>query len=240
MHLEGQVVLMAKRVVLVIVEGPSDDTAIGLLMDEYFNSQTVKVHVVHGDITTEVEVNDIVARVNKEIDVYCRRDHLPRESIQEVIHLCDTDGTYISEEFVIIDEAAKDTIYTETAIYTANKEGIEKRNEKKSANMNRLAATKKIGITPYRAYYMSCNLDHVLYNLLNCTDDEKEDNAFAFLERYAGKLDEFVEFITQSSFSVMTGYRESWQYIKKELHSLERYTNFGLCFQKTMQTNTQP
>lgn len=221
---------MAKKVVLVIVEGPSDDTALGMLLDEYFDPQTVKVHVVHGDITTTVGVNDIITRVNTEINNYCARDHIPRDSIQQVIHLCDTDGTYISDEYVLVDANANDPVYCENAIYTANKRGIEARNRKKSANMDRLAGVKKIGATPYRIFYMSCNLDHVLYNALNCTDDEKEDNAFDFLERYAGKLDEFIEYISESSFAVMTGYRESWKYIKEDLHSLERHTNFGLCF----------
>jgi hypothetical protein len=33
---------------------------------------------------------------------------------------------------------------------------------------------------PYQAYYMSCNLDHVLYNKLNSTDDDKEDDALQY------------------------------------------------------------
>lgn len=224
---------MAKKVVLVIVEGPSDDTALGMLLDEYFDPQATKVHVVHGDITTTVGVNDIIARVNDEINNYCTRDHIPRDSIQEVIHLCDTDGTYIPNDYVIVDVNAEDPVYSETAIYTANKRGIEARNRKKSANMDRLARVKKIGNTPYRVFYMSCNLDHVLYDMLNCTDEEKEDNAFSFSERFEGQLDEFISFISTSSFSVMTSYRESWEYIKEDLHSLERHTNFGLCFSKS-------
>lgn len=224
---------MAKKVVLVIVEGPSDDTALGMLLDEFFDPQTVKVHVVHGDITTTVGVNEIVARVNEEINNYCTRDYVPRDSIQEVIHLCDTDGTYISPDYVIADANATDPVYSETAIFTARKRNIEARNKKKSTNMDRLAGTKKIGDIPYRIYYMSCNLDHVLYDVLNCTDAEKEDYAFNFSERFEGKLDEFIEYISTSSFSVMTGYRESWRYIKEGLHSLERHTNFGLCFSST-------
>lgn len=221
---------MAKKIVLVIVEGPSDDTALGMLLDEYFDPYTVKVHIVHGDITTSVSVNDIISRVNAEIDKYCDRDHIPRDSIQEVIHLCDTDGTYIPDEYVIVDENAEDPIYSETAIYTANKRGIEVRNRKKSANMDRLSGTKKIGNTPYRIFYMSCNLDHVLYNALNCTDEEKEENAFEFTERYCGNLDDFVEYISKSPFAVMTSYRDSWRYIHEGLRSLERHTNLGLCF----------
>ena len=31
---------------------------------------------------------------------------------------------------------------------------------------------------PYRAYYMSANLDHVLYDKLNSSDKDKENDAF--------------------------------------------------------------
>lgn len=224
---------MAKKIVLVIVEGPSDDTALGMLLDNYFDPKTVKVHVVHGDITTQTSVNEIVSSVNEEINRYCERDHVPRDSIQEVIHLCDTDGTYIDNDYVLFDASATDPIYAENAIFTNNKRGIEIRNRKKSANMDRLATTKRISGIPYRLFYMSCNLDHVLYDKLNCTDDEKEDLAFAFLEQYEGKIPEFIEYMTQSPFSVMTDYRESWVFIRQGLRSLERHTNFGLCFNST-------
>ena len=60
LHSERQVASMAKKIVLVIVEGPSDDTALGMLLDNYFDPKTVKVHVVHGDITTQTSVNEIV------------------------------------------------------------------------------------------------------------------------------------------------------------------------------------
>ena len=35
-------------------------------------------------------------------------------------------------------------------------------------------------------------------------------------------------FMKESSFSVCDDYRRSWAFIKTELHSLERYSNFGI------------
>ena len=49
---------------------------------------------------------------------------------------------------------------------------------------------------------MSCNLDHVLYNKRNSTDEEKENDAYAFAKQYKGDRDGFVKFISESSFSV--------------------------------------
>ena len=77
---------------------------------------------------------------------------------------------------------------------------------------------------------MSCNLDHVLYGKLNSTDEEKEKDAFAFAKRYMKDIPGFKKFICESDFSVISNYAQSWQYIREGTHSLERHTNFGLCF----------
>ena len=77
---------------------------------------------------------------------------------------------------------------------------------------------------------MSCNLDHALYGKLNSTDEEKENDSYAFAKRYREDIPGFIKFISESDFSVMGGYSQSWQYIREELHSLERHSNFGLCF----------
>ena len=46
--------LMArKKVVFIIVEGPSDELALGSLYDELFDEQTVFVEVMHCDILTD-------------------------------------------------------------------------------------------------------------------------------------------------------------------------------------------
>lgn len=79
---------------------------------------------------------------------------------------------------------------------------------------------------------MSSNLDHVLYNKLNSTDDEKEKNSLAFSKKYKEDLDGFLKFIQESDFSLTNDFKKSWEYIKEELHSLERHTNLGICFEK--------
>ena len=85
---------------------------------------------------------------------------------------------------------------------------------------------------PYQCYYMSSNLDHVLHNLLNCSSEDKERNAFLFAKKYKNALGEFLQFLCESDFSVNTSYRESWDFIKEGLRSLERHSNLGLCFKE--------
>ena len=65
---------------------------------------------------------------------------------------------------------------------------------------------------------------------MNSSDEDKENDAYAFAKKYKDDIDGFLKFISDSDFSRMEGYKESWAFIKKECHSLERYTNLGLCF----------
>ena len=55
----------------------------------------------------------------------------------------------------------------------------------------------------YRIYFNSCNLEHVLYGVLkNFSDDEKEELSDDFAERYEGKLNEFIRFISDDVLAV--------------------------------------
>lgn len=228
-----QVILVArKRIVFVIVEGPSDDTALGLLLNQYYAPHPVYVQILRRDITTEsgAKPENILTRVAAEIRKYARDNHLEKLHFQEIIHLTDTDGAYVGDESIIEDTSAASPIYTQTAIRTRNKTGIEHRNRQKRANLDKLASTRSIWGIPYRIFYLSCNLDHVLYNKLNTSDEEKETDAFRFAKQYKGKVPDFVRFISQSDFSVHGRYSDTWQYIRSGLNSLERHTNLGLCF----------
>lgn len=77
---------------------------------------------------------------------------------------------------------------------------------------------------------MSCNLDHVLHNKLNIPDIEKENSAHEFAAYYRSNVGEFRRFMLDSDFSVVAGYKESWELIKSGIESLQRHTNVGLCF----------
>ena len=224
-----------KKIVFVIVEGASDETALGAVLTKLYDSDSVYVHIVHGDITAEwlKGRKTIVDRVGDEIRYYAKNNHFVKSDFKEIIHLADMDGAFIPESGVIEDPHAKEVTYSETEIRTDRKERILERNVQKSQHLRVLYARKKIWDVPYHLFYMSCNLDHVLYNKLNSTDEEKEDNAYQFARKYRTSPEMFLQFICESDFSVMTGYKESWEYIQDGLHSLERHTNFGLCFGST-------
>ncbi len=221
-----------KKIVFVIVEGPSDQSALSLVLSRLFDQQTVHVHIMHRDITTEygVHASNIVNEIADEVKQFASSSHFKNSHFHSIIHLVDTDGAFIPDSAVVEDPEAKNLVYSTTEIRTENKVGIEQRNQQKRDNLNRLLATKKIWSIPYSVYYMSCNLDHALYNKLNSNDEEKEIDAHAFAKQYKDNPSGFLAYISESDFAVMDGYKESWSFIKEDLHSLERHTNLGLCF----------
>lgn len=130
-----------------------------------------------------------------------------------------------------------DIQYESDGIYTNNKAGIETRNQQKRDNLYRLRSCGTIWSIPYRVYYMSCNLDHVLYDKQNSTNRDKENDAYAFAKKFKGKAEEFEEFICKSPFSVIGDYKESWDYIEKDLNSVNRHTNLSICIENVSITD---
>lgn len=225
-----------KKIVFVIVEGPSDDEALSVLLDKLYDPSKVFVHITHCDITTATgnNSNNIRNKVGNIINQYKKSNHLKVTDFQEIVHILDMDGAFIPDEAVIEDSTAEHPIYSTAEIRTANVEGIKKRNEVKRGCLIKLSSTLVLAGIPYQAYYMSSNLDHVLYDALNSTDEEKERNAYLFAKKYRNDLQGFIKFISESDFSIGGDYVESWKYIRKDKHSLERHTNLGICIERAV------
>lgn len=217
-----------KKIVFVIVEGPSDEEALGLFLNRIYDKNSVHVHIVHGDLTTMT--GNIKNRIAEEIRAYANSTHLKKSHFQEVIHIVDMDGAYIPDDAVVEDAGAIDPVYSTVEIRTHDPKGIRSRNKLKRFNLDTISCLHSVwGGVPYQVYFMSCNLDHVLYNKFNCTDTEKENNAFAFASKYKNDVPGFISFIENSDFAVPGTYLETWEFIKQDKHSLERYTNLGIC-----------
>lgn len=225
-----------KKIVFIIVEGPSDDEALGVLMERIFDRSQVFVYITHGDITTEkgVTKNNILKKIGDVVKNHAANNHLSKTHFQEIIHIVDMDGAYIPAEAVIPDTQCEKPYYTLTEIRTAHAAELRERNRSKSEVLDKLSSVNTVWGLPYQVYYMSCNLDHVLYGKLNSSDEEKEADAHAFAKKYVHDIPGFKDFIIKSPFSVCNGYRDSWKYIAKEKHSLERHTNLGICIDQSV------
>lgn len=51
-----------KKIVFIIVEGPSDQEALGAVLSNLYPSDQIYLHIVHGDITTARNIIKIIMR----------------------------------------------------------------------------------------------------------------------------------------------------------------------------------
>ena len=71
-----------------------------------------------------------------------------------------------------------------------------------------------------------------MYNKRNSSDEEKEQEAYAFAKTYKNNVGAFMDFMCNSSFSVKGHFKESWEFIEEDMHSIERYTNLPICLEE--------
>lgn len=220
-----------KKVVMVIVEGISDEIALEGSLRNIYRDREVRFKVVRSDITSDKESNarNIKIKVADLIKAEMSRSSLDREDILKVIHIVDMDGAYISKDAIIESEACHGFNYSETQITASNREKVIERNEKKSENLNVLSCIYKINRSlEYVLYYFSCNQEHVLHNLIATPDYRKNILAEKFNEKYEEDFEAFKEFISKEKFAVNGNYSETWEFIKRENNSLKRFSNFHL------------
>lgn len=202
-------------------------------MKEYFSSNEVQFIVVHGDITLKDYVSDdsILKKINEQIEGIKSRYRYSQEDFIKVIHIVDMDGVYIPDMDIIEADVEKIQYY-EDHIDTKSTSIIVERNRRKGDILYKLRKTGKVNGIPYRIYFNSCNLEHVLYGeLKDYSDEEKQILSDDFAEKYEGKSDEFIEFISASNVAVPGTYQNTWDYIEKDKNSLNRHTNMHLIFE---------
>lgn len=221
-----------KKVVIFIVEGLSDEAALGTIMKEYFFSNEVQFIIIHGDITLKDYISNdaILKKINEQINDVKSKYRYKEDDFLKIIHIVDMDGVYISDADII--KANVETIqYYEDHIDAKNTNAIIERNKSKGDILYKLRKTGKIHGIPYRIYFNSCNLEHILYGeLKDYSDEEKQILSDDFAERYDGKLDEFINFISAADIAVSGTYQNTWDYIEKDRNSLNRHTNIHLIF----------
>lgn len=223
----------AKKVVLFLVEGASDLTSLEFI-DNINTDETIKFQITSGDITSKLNITPQNCReeINKILLSFLERSKLRKTDIIKIIHILDIDGVYIPEINIIEDKNIKKFLYTINGIVAPSKENVQKRNESKKQIVEKLLGTSKINSIPYGMYYMSCNLEHVLHDKLeDISEDEKKELANKFADRFYEKEIEFIDFINNKDFKVLGDYKTTWDFIKKDLNSVNRYSNFWLFFE---------
>lgn len=226
-----------KKVIIVIVEGPSDEEALSYNLQKMYATlnKDVIFKVVHCDLTTEeVSKKGIAVLVGDVIKNVLTKQKWKPSDVYAVFQITDTDGAYVPDSSIEEDSSCKKIVYKENGIVCQNKEGVIRRNKLKSRNINTLCKKSYFLIKtvkiPYKIVYMSSCLEHVLFDKVNCTDLEKEKLAELFDLSCSDNQDLFYKFFTEEEFVVDGGYAETWSYIKQGNRSLQRFTNLRFLF----------
>lgn len=226
---------MTKKIILLLVEGPSDEDCLALIYSKLVKEQDIEFDVLHTDITADenMTVKYIENRIEKEIEKYLDRNPFIKKSdILKVVQIIDTDGAFIPVSQVKPSSSGK-TEYFETYIEAKNQNRLIRRNISKRAIVYHLMKSENVAGIPYEIYYFSRNMEHVLHNIpQDLSDEEKEDLAFEIANRYSECPKDFLRLLYEESFCVPGTYEETWKFIMQNGNSLKRYCNMTVFFEK--------
>lgn len=231
---------MGQKFILFIVEGKNDKIEIDTILHsdffaEYKAKYDCRFEVVNGDITaaSHVNENNIQSEINKIIMKF-RNGGIPYNNIsvrdiQEVVQIVDIDGCFIPNINIVNGDNSEFT-YSDTNIITSNIDGAIGRNKKKSKVLRKLLSVDQIGNIPYSIYFVSCNMDHVLFNNRSLNRNQKDKCAYVFGKKCSQDSSILNDSIFRSGIK-SNNYIESWDDIQNECNSLRRKTNFNLFFE---------
>lgn len=224
------------KVLLFIVEGPSDEASLAPALEQIITGSKVKFKVMRADITCDYD--STVDNIERRIKVLGVKRFLTENSqfssndICGVIHIVDLDGAFAPDD-IVIQEDVEHTQYFDNQIICKDRELFLRTKNNKEANLLHLASISQISIpngivVPYSIFYMSCNLDHVLHNKRNSTKEEKQEDSVFFADNYDDP-EKFASFFNGSDIKIEGTYPETWKYAQIELNSLKRGSNFWIC-----------
>lgn len=136
-----------KKILFVIVEGSSDDEALGVILSRIYDKNSVYIHITHGDITTRFNYapnKNIFTMISDMIRGYANSNHFRKSDFKEIIHIVDMDGAFIPDDNIIEDPTAEKPQYLHAEIRTCSKRGIIERNKMKRGSINSLCCRSTI------------------------------------------------------------------------------------------------
>lgn len=255
MLLEKRGSVMTKKVILVVVEGETEQVILYDYLDAYFTESEVRFDVQRGDILTKWEgtkkTTNIKKSVGQVIKRYLEKNKFLPKDLLAIVHITDADGCFIPNEQVKVSANLNDSIfYDETEILVGSekkKEAIEERNTLKAKNIKILATSESFTVkknpVPYQLFYFSTNLEHVLWGERNEDPIGKVQKAEEFIETLTSSIEEYLSplLYADKENTYEEKLEESWAYIMQECNSLHRSTNVPLLVEmiEKIQQNVQ-
>lgn len=225
----------SRKTVLFIVEGASDKNALEMIFKRiYRQNRQIEFRFTQGDISSDwnITVSNVEDRINSVVLQFLNDSKLRRSDLYQIIQIFDMDGAFIDEADIHTGLSGK-IMYYPNEIQCRDITKVKERNTHKSQILRYLLQVDQIKGTSYEMYFMSCNLDHALYDQQNLDDERKVEYADAFYEQFAGTEPVFIAFLKSDvANGVPDSYPDSWRYIQEGRHSLERHSNLHIYFDK--------
>ena len=231
---------MSKKVVVVLVEGSSDEELLIDRLRELYKGCEIRFESQRGDILYDFKSRkSIKVIVGDAVRGIVAKRKYKEKDILAVLHIMDTDGCLIPDDCIEIDESqGKKTIYTLESIKVDSakqQQHITERNQKRSINVKTMNSTSSVVSKKYKyqLYYFSRHLEHVVFNEIDPEQEYKYENIEAFVEGLEGTVEEFLnEHLPESEATTYTEkYKNSWSHIGEGANSLKRATNVPLLFE---------
>jgi hypothetical protein len=229
-----------KKVVLLIVEGESDETLLIDRLRDLFRDHEIRFEPQRGDILYDVKkqgkpIKKVIGETVREILI---KRKFKQSDILAVIHIIDTDGCLIPDDNVVLDNQQESLTYYQNNSISVQSEtqmnNILTRNDIRGRNIRTMNSVSTIVSNKYayQMFYFSRNLEHVVFNEPNPCSDTKVDNIEDFLDELSSPLEDylaqFMPGIDASSYNEQ--YIASWTFISEGVKSLQRATNVPLMF----------
>lgn len=220
-----------KRVVLILVEGPSDENALLEPMQAALNFAAngappeARALAFHCDVTTvrpfsweaSFAVKDRVRDTVRQfvVDRIASRHEYEWTDLDRIIHIVDLDGAFIPNE-CIVEGDCDGFVYGRDSITARDTARVVDRKH----------------AVPYRVYFMSRNLEHALYgSVREFSDDEKRQLSAAFGKKYRNDPEGFINLLRSGDVKVPGDtVEETWRYAREGTNSLHRGSSLHLFF----------
>ncbi len=230
--------MLTKKYVLFIVEGKNDQIEIQAMLRAYcansLQDKYVDIYLPYnGDITFDETEKTITGKLTEAVLSWRRgetRLHpfhpVSPSDVAKIIHVIDTDGAFIPEDAIIADDVG-DVEYNEDGIRCGDRAFIVGRNRKKAKAIKKLLSVPRIDNIPYEVFFVSCNMDHVLFGTRNPASKSKGPNA-RYFAAHCKSPDDLSLSVFGEGIRFDGPFPESWSFIQVDMNSLNRHTNLNL------------
>lgn len=230
-----------KKVVVLIVEGTTDENALYYGLQQLCIPNRLEVEVIRMDLFSIDKKNyNILNEIGNVINKLCSKRRIKKSDILHVAHITDLDGCFLKHDNIVVRSdfsfiGDSEWVYHDDMVFTKTTEkqtDLRKRNEVKSRNTSIVYSKSSIAGVNYGLYYMAANLEHVINDEPNSTESQKYDFSDSFEASVIQDPNFFRMFFEKELICPFDDYIESWNSIMIESNSMKGYSNLRFLFER--------